>query len=431
METKQQKQLLSKNVGFFSENSSVKRTFYERTSKNELSFAGERLLSGRHKIHPYPAMLHPLLVNFLLKKYAKKNDVIFDPFCGSGVTLLQSSINNHKSIGFDINPLALLIAKVKIENYNIEKLEQEFFDFKKSVLAAHTVDVPLINNIEYWYAKNVIDDLGKIRVVLREKKYKYHNFFAVCFAFVCRNQSLTRNGEFKRYRIKEETIKKFENKVFEKFFSHIESMIDIIKISEKPRGKSYPVLSNSENESPEIKYDLVITSPPYGDSRTTVAYGEYSSFGSDWIDDINIYGGVKYKVDKESIGKVGLVNKNIRNCKILFDVISKIEDIDKKRASEVFYFFNGYYNAVKNIVKNLNENGRVCLVVGNRTVKGYQIPMDQITAFFLENAGLRFEDIFVRDILNKVMPSQNSPTNIIGVKSQTMTNEYVVVFHKN
>ena len=242
---------------------------------------------------------------------------------------------------------------------------------------------------------------------------------------------MTRNGEFKRYRIKEETIKKFENKVFEKFFSHIESMIDIIKISEKPRGKSYPVLSNSENESPEIKYDLVITSPPYGDSRTTVAYGEYSSFGSDWIDDINIYGGVKYKVDKESIGKVGLVNKNIRNCKILFDVISKIEDIDKKRASEVFYFFNGYYNAVKNIVKNLNENGRVCLVVGNRTVKGYQIPMDQITAFFLENAGLRFEDIFVRDILNKVMPSQNSPTNIIGVKSQTMTNEYVVVFHKN
>ena len=122
METKQQKQLLSKNVGFFSENSSVKRTFYERTSKNELSFAGERLLSGRHKIHPYPAMLHPLLVNFLLKKYAKKNDVIFDPFCGSGVTLLQSSINNHKSIGFDINPLALLIAIDKAGKRNYLQL---------------------------------------------------------------------------------------------------------------------------------------------------------------------------------------------------------------------------------------------------------------------------------------------------------------------
>ena len=191
------------------------------------------------------------------------------------------------------------------------------------------------------------------------------------------------------------------------------------------------MLSNSENKFPEIKYDLVITSPPYGDSRTTVAYGEYSSFGSDWTDDINTYGGVKYKVDKESMGKAGFINKNIRSCKILLDVISKIEDVDKKRASEVFYFFNGYYNAIKNIVKNLNKDGRACFVVGNRTVKGQQIPMDQITSFFLESMGLQFEDIFVRNILNKIMPSQNSPTNIVGAKLQTMTNEYIVVFHKN
>ena len=45
--------------------------------------------------------------------------------------------------------------------------------------------------------------------------------------------------------------------------------------------------------------------------------------------------------------------------------------------------------------------------------------------------GLKLENIFVRDILNKVMPSQNSPTNIIGEKSNTMSNEYIVVFNKN
>ena len=426
METKQQKQLLPKNVGFFSENDSTKQSCYKRTLRDELSFAGEKLIRGRHKIHPYPAMLHPLLVDFILKKYSKKDDIIFDPFCGSGVTLLQSSINNHKSIGFDINPLALLIANAKIAKYDTEKLRQEFADFKKSVLNSQIIDVPHINHIEYWYKDDVIQDLGKIKAVFKTKKYEYHDFFVACFAFICRNQSLTRNGEFKRYRVKEEKIKKSENKVFEKLFLHIESMIEIIDKTEKPKSKSYPMLSNSEN-----KFDLVITSPPYGDSRTTVAYGEYSSFGSDWTDDINTYGGVKYKVDKESMGKAGFINKNIRSCKILLDVISKIEDVDKKRASEVFYFFNGYYNAIKNIVKNLNKDGRACFVVGNRTVKGQQIPMDQITSFFLESMGLQFEDIFVRNILNKIMPSQNSPTNIVGAKLQTMTNEYIVVFHKN
>jgi hypothetical protein len=94
------------------------------------------------------------------------------------------------------------------------------------------------------------------------------------------------------------------------------------------------------------------------------------------------------------------------------------------------YFFNGYYNVVRNVVNNLNKKGRVCFVVGNRRVKGYQIPMDQITASFLESLGLKFEDIFIRDILNKVMPSQNSPSNKVGVKLQTMVNEYIVVFQK-
>ncbi|OGZ77663.1 MAG: hypothetical protein A2256_02530 [Candidatus Staskawiczbacteria bacterium RIFOXYA2_FULL_32_7] len=376
-------------------------------------------------------MLHPLLVDYLIKNYANKNDVIFDPFCGSGVTLLESSVNGYKSIGFDINPLALLIAKVKTENYKIEELKKEFLGLKASLLENFNTDIPMINNIEYWYKKEIVRDLGRIRFVLKNNSYKYKDFFLVIFAFICRNQSFTRNGEFKRYRVKEDKIDNFENKVFEKFFQHIENMIYIIKDSAVPKEKSYPMLANSEKNTPKINYDLVITSPPYGDSRTTVAYGEYSSFGSDWVDDLNCYGGNAYKVDKESMGKIGQIDENIRKHSILVNTIKRIENFDKKRAGEVFYFFNGYYNAIKNVVSKLNENGKVCFVVGNRTVKGQQIPMDQITASFLDSMGLKFENIFVRDILNKVMPSQNSPTNIIGEKSNTMSNEYIVVFNKN
>ena len=107
---------------------------YKRTTQKELSFSGEKLTRGRHKIHPYPAMLHPLLVDYLIRKYAQKDDIIFDPFCGSGVTLVQSSVSGHSSIGFDINPLALLIAKVKTGKYDINKLKEEYTDFKKSIL---------------------------------------------------------------------------------------------------------------------------------------------------------------------------------------------------------------------------------------------------------------------------------------------------------
>jgi DNA modification methylase len=209
-------------------------------------------------------MLHPLLVDFLIKKYANKNDVIFDPFCGSGVTLLQSCINGYKSIGFDINPLALLIAKVKTQRYDKDKLLKDFEDFKADLITSNDFDVPEIKNINYWYSDSVINDLAKIRAVLKKAKYEYKDFFIVCYAYICRDQSFTRNGEFKRYRMKEEKVSNAENKVFDKLFKHIENMIDIFSISETLIEESRPILANSENsESPDIKYNLVITSPPY------------------------------------------------------------------------------------------------------------------------------------------------------------------------
>lgn len=404
---------------------------YKRTVQNKLSFVGERLMRGRHKIHPYPAMLHPLLVDFLLEKYANKNDVVFDPFCGSGVTLLQSSVKGHKSIGFDINPLALLIAKVKTQQYTIRDLKKEFSDLKNKIINNRKVDIPDVKNIDYWYIKDVVRDLGRIRYVLKNSNYKYKDFFVTTFAFVCRNQSLTRNGEFKRYRIKAEKINSVENKVLDNFFKHTEEMIEEFDKSDNPQQDSKPLLANSENKiDKNIKYNLVITSPPYGDSRTTVAYGEYSSFGSEWTDDLHNFGTTNYRVDKESLGKAGLLNDEIYKHKTLTDILQKIEREDIKRANDVLNFFNGYYNAIRNIVKNLEKKGRVCFVVGNRNVKGYQIPMDQITASFLEEMGLSFENILVRDILNKVMPSKNSPSNKVGVKVKTMANEYIIIFNK-
>lgn len=404
---------------------------FERTIKNHLTFAGNPLLRGRHKIHKYPAMLHPLLVDFLIDEYAKDDDIIFDPFCGSGVTLLQSSIKNHESFGFDINPLSLLIAKVKITKFDIKKLNNDFNDFKKYLKSEKKVDIPEIHNIDYWYTEEVKNDLGKIRFILKNQQFTYKDFFVVCFAFICRDQSLTRKGEFKRYRIKKEKIENTKNQVLEKVIKHIETTINIFEKEDLPLKKAKPILANSEEKiDKKLSYDLVITSPPYGDSRTTVAYGEYSSFGLEWTNDLNSFGEINYKVDKESVGKIGEINDEINDNQILIDTIKKIEKTNEKRSKNVMYFFNGYYNILKNVVNNLNKNGRVCFVVGNRTVGGVQIPMDQITAVFFKKLGLKFENIFVRDILNKVMPSKNSPTNKIGVTKKTMANEYILIFTK-
>lgn len=397
----------------------------------DLSFATHKVLEGRNKIHPYPAMLHPKLVDFLLDRYAQPGDVVLDPFCGSGVTLLESGVRGYESVGFDINPVALLIAKVKTLNYDIELLQQDFQKLKKDILDSQVIDVPEIHNIHYWYSREVIENFGRIRHALKNNHYRYSDFFIVCFAYVCRKQSFTRNGEFKRYRMQKEKIQSFQDTNIETYFNHIQKNIQEFIHSQQVKEKPKIILRNSEDKIPKnIKYDVIVTSPPYGDSITTVAYGQYCSFGAEWIQGLNVFGDVLYKVDRESLGKKGYVNSEIYNYGILKNVLSQIEKRCSKRAKDVLYFYNGYYNALRNLVDNLNEKGRVCFVVGNRTVKGVEIPMYQITTSFFEGLGLKLQGIYSRDIVNKVMPLQNSPTNQTGKRSTTMLNEYIIILKK-
>ncbi len=231
--------------------------------------------------HPYPAMLHPLLVEHLLNKYGNSRDVhVFDPFCGSGVKLTTAANSGYVSTGFDINPLALSLARVKTTYYVKEKLESEFKDFVSELNSSTSCDVPTVKNLDYWYSTDCIEQLGRIRAVLLDSNYLYQIFFTVNFAFVCRHQSLTRNGEFKRYRLPLGKVKTFECKAIANYSSRTMRFVDLFAQIRQPKAKSYQYLANSEQSiNSDIKYDLFITSPPYGDSRTTVAYGQYSSFG--------------------------------------------------------------------------------------------------------------------------------------------------------
>ena len=65
------------------------------------------------RIHPYPAKFTIDLALEYIEKYSKDFDLVLDMFCGSGTSLLGAKMLNRKSIGFDINFIAILITQVK------------------------------------------------------------------------------------------------------------------------------------------------------------------------------------------------------------------------------------------------------------------------------------------------------------------------------
>jgi hypothetical protein len=68
-----------------------------------------------HGLHPYKGKFYPQLAKGLINVSGINHDaVLFDPFCGSGTTLLEGYLNGHRTFGCDMNPLAAKIARAKV-----------------------------------------------------------------------------------------------------------------------------------------------------------------------------------------------------------------------------------------------------------------------------------------------------------------------------
>ena len=108
-------------------------------------------------------------------------------------------------------------------------------------------------------------------------------------------------------------------------------------------------------------------------------------------------------------------------------VIGEISDSDAKRAGEVASFFMDYRNSIKNVSSVMKSGGYACYVVGDRTVKGFDVPTAEATVAFFEMNGFKHVDTFERNIPNKRMPSMNSPSNIPGKLGKTIKSESIVI----
>lgn len=99
------------------------------------------------------------------------------------------------------------------------------------------------------------------------------------------------DGTTIRFRMPVAKVQTFNLDVFNEFkkilIRNIGKMQDFCEALEKEN--THPKVSVFRNDActltdaPDDTYDLIITSPPYGDSRTTVAYGEYGRLSLQWI----------------------------------------------------------------------------------------------------------------------------------------------------
>jgi len=408
---------------------------------NSWDFRKDNTKEFTHCYHSYPAMMIPQVARKLIDKYGKKAKWLFDPYCGTGTSLVEANIKNINAIGTDLNPLARLIAETKTTQIDLRNLDACIKDFNDKAFSAqfgikdkNPITLPNFQNIDYWFSKDVQEKLALIKNYIDNiQNNSIQKFFMVAFSETVRESSWTKNSEFKLVRMSIEQMKKFNPNVFNimecKLLRNRKGLKSYIKTKTNGATTSIfdfnTVINIPQDILPNESIDLIVTSPPYGDSRTTVAYGQFSRLANQWLGFSEAS-----KVDKILMGGIKNGNRIKSKSKTADETIAKIYNIDENRCKDVIAFFADYEKSISNLANSIKPGGYACYVVGNRSVKGITIPMDEITKDFFKANGFKHIETIIRNIPNKRMPSENSPSNVRGKKASTMKNEYIVICQK-
>lgn len=414
------------------------------TNIQDWTFNGASTRELTHCYHDYPARMIPQVAGKLLDMFAAVDaTLLFDPYCGTGTSLVEGLIRGLNVIGTDLNPLARLIAQAKTSTPDLEKVDQQIVKFNRIALHSkfkmlkESNGIPGISRLEFWFKPIVIENLRRLyRFVDEIDDDQVRLFFQITFSETVRESSNTRNDEFKLYRYDAEKLKRFNPDVLEIMASKLKrnraglqkflAIMHNFKHPPVPHIYDFDTVEGIPREKiTPSSVDIVVTSPPYGDSHTTVAYGQYSRLSAAWLGLAE-----PEKIDSKLMG--GKNYKSIPNfqCDQLDTALNAIRKTDEKRAFEVAAFYSDLSASISHVAQAIKPGGYACYVVGNRKVKGVVLPTDISVRYFFETWGYEYIDTFHRSIPNKRMPIRNSPTNAPGLVDSTMTQEHIVVMRR-
>jgi len=416
------------------------------------SYSGRAARRCAHDYFQYPAMMVPDMLSDLIRVISGSDQnihTVYDPFAGSGSVLTETMLLGLDFIGRDINPLAVLLCKAKMGPFRAEQLEDKLDDVLAFVesddLYRREADFP---GLRKWFEANTINELSKLRRAIRAEPALWaRRFFWVALAETVRRTSNSRTSTFKLHiRTPKDiqsrslsALRTFEEVALQNIGRLDEQSIvlgqqQLLKRSEY-KGRIEVSLRSAEAVVRGRQFDLLVTSPPYGDNTSTVSYGQYSYLPLQWIDlaDIhsradNTFLGSTHEIDKRSLGGIKKAafdgTDNLRRISPAFShALECLRDCPPDRRARVAAFCRDLHRCIQPILGSLRKNAYMVWVIGNRCVGGQEIPMVRIVYEFLTSNGAVPVVTIKRLIPTKRMALKNNV-------SQTMCKEAILIFRR-
>lgn len=312
-----------------------------------------------HYVVPYQACFAPQIPEFFIKNFSNEGDKVLDPFCGRGTTILEANQQNRIGLGVDVSPLALEIAKSKLNNVAYEQVKERLItiDFSKEILDGyeefkdiyHPKTYSQIMNLKEQLTDSPVDTL--IRAVIFGRLHGHSNGFFSVWTFNVIS--------FAKERIKKQSAKRGLKPDFRDVVPRILKKAKTVlehPVIEQPSSKLFK--SDSRKlpiESDSV--DLIVTSPPFLDVINYI--------DDNWL----------------RFWFLGFDRNQLRNTLIQTGNL------------------NEYKTFIKNSLKEMNrvlKTGKYCVVeVGDVKHKSQKLYLDHVIVELAKDLGFTIEKIMI------------------------------------
>lgn len=344
-----------------------------------------------HYLFRYPAKFHPPVARYLIKNFSAPEELVIDPFCGSGTLLVEGALLGRKMFGVDLDPVAAFISKVKSTPLQKnDEADLAMLQRRINERLGPPVALPAIPNINHWFEPHVLDEMCSLLGVIDSTQMsgRAYNFSLAVFLGRVRAWSnadpVPVSGLEVTSHIKAKRATGHYPDVLGGFLKVLDRALTAAKEyrAALPKGRFVPVIAQSEAlafmKYGRRLYDAIITSPPY---LSAVDYYRRHTLEMYWLNRSL----TKYE-------RVRLRHCYIGQYSVTSSMVEAFADVPLSRATEEYlnllsdpqrvnsgrHYFKSMATILRASASRLKEGGKLVLVVGDGLVGRTAIPTGKL-----------------------------------------------------
>lgn len=403
-----------------------------------------------HRWYPFVEGYSKEFIEEILKELPYTPQCAMEPFCGSGTTPVELQNHNIRCYSFEVSPFMFLLAKVKLERSYDESTLKNYRNKVSEKLAKPIADIRSVEAVPFgdrvvhkdglrkWNFHDssldgILDIRHAIRTVVDDERYK--SLFTIALAsIILQASNVFRNGKCLSYK------KGWEKKIIKRdevhnlFLNQLDTVIleDVRTLASQQTAVQnvdicyYGDVRQSIEIVPDNTLDLIITSPPYLNSRD---YTDIYMLELRTLQLVNCHDDLQ-RLRKSTIRSHVQVKysevKPIANPRLIKCLSDMTQSDTKSWNPDIFNMICGYFEDMKQLFtafsKKMRKGGIVYFNVANSAYFGVEVPVDYIISDIAEDCGFVVIEIRkARDI--KTSPQQS---RLLGKKLR----ESVIVMEK-